>query len=52
LSLRKIANWPSAESRRGQDERIFLLASILHNAKVADEGLHVLSPYSGDTAKT
>ena len=33
-------------SKIGQDNRDFLLASILDNAKVADEGLDGLSPYN------
>jgi hypothetical protein len=37
-------------SKMGHDERDFLLASILDNAKVADEGLRVLSPYSDDAS--
>jgi hypothetical protein len=39
-------------SEMGQDERDFLLASILDNAKVADEALDVLTPYKGDAART
>jgi hypothetical protein len=37
-------------SEMGHNERDFLLASILDNAKVADQGLRVLSPYSDDAA--
>jgi hypothetical protein len=38
-------------SKMGHENRDFLLASILDNAAAADEGLHLLSPYSDD-AKT
>ena len=37
-------------SEMGQEDRDFLLSSILDNAKVADEALDVLSPYSDDAS--
>jgi hypothetical protein len=37
-------------SKIGQDNRDFLLASILDNATGADEALDVLSPYKADDA--